>query len=147
MSENSNPYIVYHQKVELPLYRIPYHVIIGEDSLSACLTHAEKVFPGTSFKNLPTGHQGHTLVLSHPVEGKSFVVCLNLQPEETFVEEIVHLATHLSWEIMSKVGISPTHENNESQAFICSAIFKQITQVVANFHKSDNSENKDIDDL
>lgn len=105
---------------EIPLYDIPFTIYIA-DTMKKAANAADKEFGGATFQDdISPATVAYACRLQHPKHGPAFLMLLNTSHvgDKTLASTIAHEALHLSWFVCDTVGINPTWEEHEAQAYI-----------------------------
>lgn len=130
---------VYHERLELPLYHLPYHIIVGE-LIPEMLSHARALFPGMQLE-LPLDVLGYTYIVKHPTMGEQIVIMISTADGPGFpslLSTIVHECTNLSWYILDSLGIDVDAESHATQSYIMEELVIKVTDIIEKFKDSPN---------
>ena len=147
MLEPTDDMVGHHEKLQVPLYKINYHVFLSVDGIQSCAEHVERVFPIQL--ELPENSVSFMCVLKYDIAKlDDFAILIDLGLEsEDILSLVAHQSVRLSWEIMHRVGVHPNVEANTTQAHLVEAIFKQISEVINDFKSGVNNSGGGIDEL
>ena len=123
----------------LPLYRIQYNVLVGEN-VQDCARAVEEMFPGLSVvQDISPDTGGYAASIQHPEEGYNFFMLLSPNVNSEIPGICAHESLHLSWFICNVLGIKVSWKNHEAQAYIMQEIFNTS---MAAFNDYTNRQNK-----
>lgn len=144
MKEPDNEIVTYHSREVLPLYNLPYEVIIGK-TMADCVAHGESIFPGASLKKA-LEYDHYVCKMTHPDLKTRYMVLIEVIDEAILASITAKLATEMSWYLMDEVKIQCDNKNNDTQGYFVMTIFNQVSNVIGTFLNKINPDYEDSDD-
>lgn len=140
------PIVTYHAPGNLPLYDIPYEIIVGK-GINDVVKHGESLFPGASLIKA-RDFEAYACKMQHPEKKTRYMLLVDVTNEEQLATLIAGEAVAMSWYMMEHVNLQCDTKNHDSQKHIVKAIFDQVTNVIGVFfQKVEEDDRSGLDEL
>jgi hypothetical protein len=138
--------VTYHAAGNLPLYDIPYEIVVG-NTIKDCAAHGETLFPGASLSKA-LDSSAYACKMQKPGAPTKYMILVEVCDETELAAVLVSEAVAMSWYLMDEVNMICDTKNHDTQKFVVKSIFEQVTNVIGVFfNKLENSSDDGMGDL
>ncbi len=130
-----NDITVYHERVQLPLYKFMYDVFIG-DSMNKILEHIHLLYPGLQLTINKTLKM-YTCTIKHSDQGTATIIILNkryILDEEDAKNTVLRGSVNLSWHILDELDVRLGPDDYETQAYTVEEINTRVLNILNKQH-------------
>lgn len=130
-----NQPIVYHERVQLPLYRFKYDIFIA-DNMGEAITHINQMFPNLNF-DIVRNLRMYTCTIRHPEHGAVVMIILNkkeIETERDAKNAILRGSVNLSWHILDELDVKLGPDDYETQGYTVEEVNRKVLAVFYKNH-------------
>jgi len=145
MENNEEEIVTYHAKGNLPLYDLPFDIVVGV-SMKECIAHSKQLFPGANFSRA-SDKSSYSCKMTHPEMDTKYMFLVDTTDEHELALRIAGEAVEMSWYFVEELDLECTASKHLSQRVIVQALFEQVTNVLGTFLNKVREDNGDMGDL